>query len=946
MKNCCTFLPQLFALLLTAATPVLAQTPEPRLHGPLRQQARILLPGSAPPAALRTKVLGAIPQNLPIHGITLVFRRSAAQQTDLEQLMEAQQNPASPDFHHWLTPEAFGRRFGVADSDLETTETWLRQQGFTVTGFSHARDRITFSGTAAEVQAAFATTLRQIEVDGERHIAPDSSLSLPSDLAAITLSITHLSDLRPHPMARLAPRPAYTTGSTSRHFLTPPDLAVMYDFPGASNAVYPGEGQSIAVVGQSYVDVSINSVLFQFLTTVNPQGHQIIPVLIPGTGVQAVSPGDAAESEIDLEYASGPLALANTFLVYVGSDPSYNVFDSLAFAIDQNLAPVVSISYGVCEALVSPAELAQGNALFQQATLQGQTIVASAGDSGPTGCARFTSLSTADRGALAVTYPADSPYVTAVGGTEMSPGTFSPGVSPFWAGPIFTTIDSVQSLLSYVPEIAWNEDSSARGLFAGGGGSSSAFDRPSWQNSLPGIPAGSKRIVPDISLQASASNPGFLFCSDDVSFVGSLQNTDCLIGAAPLPNYLFAGGTSFAAPTFAAMVALINQKTLSLGQGNINPLLYQLAADPEIATSVFHDITSGTTACLPTIPGCSTPGQSGFAATPGYDQATGLGSLDLSHLIAALPAPDPALQPTTVDYVQPFNSIVNPGDSDSIYINVRSASLQPGVASPPSGSVSIAVDGTVVDSNLAFSTTSTLDESSSATYILTAPSTPGSHVVVVTYPGDATHSPATSATSVLVGQVTATGSVSLSVANVSLPANGNTSTAVTAAPTGGYNGRLLWSFSLTSNTGAALTACYQIPDLLVIGPSATTLSLGAGTACSAIGAADRSTFRSVHAAATNSPAPWRSAPIAAASLLFLWFLPAPRRRRITPVLCLILLPAALAVVGCGSGSNSGSGGGGGGGTTPVVNTYTGTLTGRDSVNGSITTSANFTITVP
>lgn len=952
MQLCLTFLPLLATLLFFVSPSSLAQAPPPRLLHALRGQKPVPLPGSATPDLLRADDRGAVPDSTPLHGITLVFHRSEAQEADLQQLLIAQQDPASPNYHHWLTPEAFGRRFGIADADLDLTKSWLQQQGFTVTAVSNAHDRITFSGTAGVVRTAFGTTLHHVEFAGEPHVAPDSAISLPADLAAITTAVLHLSDFRPQPMARLAPRPAYTTANTQAHYLTPPDLAVMYDLPAATPTFRPGTGQSIAIVGQSYVDLSIGAVTQEFLTTVHYYGNNsLIPVLVPGTGVQAVSPGDAAESEIDLEYAAGMLSGSTIFLVYVGSDPTFSVFDALSFTIDQNLAPVVSLSYSACEAVLSPSELQQGNSLFEQATLQGQTLVAAAGDAGSTACAPYSvssHLSSAQQEALSVGYPADSPYVTAVGGTQMAPSAFTSGDSPYWSGPV-NTYDSVQTLLSYVPEVVWNEDSTTRGLFAGGGGASTAFGRPSWQTALPGIPQGATRLLPDVSFQASAANPGFLFCSDDVYFVGSLLNTECSIGLVPQQNYLLAGGTSFAAPTFAAMVALINQGTLSVGQGNINPLLYQLAADPQVASSVFHDITSGTIACSAGIPGCSAAGQTAFAATAGYDQATGLGSLDVSHLLAALPPPDPNLQPTIVGYVQAFNNIASPGDSDAIYINVSSVAPFPNPATPPSGAVSVSVDGVVVDPSLPFSTSSTLDNSSSVTYTLTAPSTSGSHLVTATYPGDSTHGPSTSATSVLVGQVTATGSVNLFVGAVSLPANGTATATVSVTPVGGYNGRLLWSLDLASNTGAALTACYRIPDLLVNGASTTTLSLGAGTACSSSAAAGRANLRSAHVRAGTVPgdtAPWRTVPIAAAGFVLLCALPTRGRRGLTPLVCLLLLLlTALTLAGCGSGSGNGNGGGQGGGSNPIVNTYTGTLTARDSVNGSIYTSTTFTITV-
>ena len=973
MKSCRSFLLPLFALsvssvslipvsLIATASSALAQTPEPRLQGALREDTRTLLPGSIEPQVLRAKDLGPLRDTHPIRGITLVFRRSDAQSADLEHLLASQQDPASSEFHHWLTPESFGRRFGIVDADLATTKSWLSGHGFDVTSVSRAHDRITFSGTAAQVSTAFGSILHQFrlsdspaepqhagfQANEELHFAPRSALSLPANLAAITTAILHLSDFRPHPMTRVASHPAYTGATSQVHFLAPRDLAVMYNLPTADNLIgyTPGLGQTIAIVGQSYVDLSISSAVQEFLNT----NIKLTPILVPGTGVQAISPGDAFESEIDLEYASGILNAANILLVYVGSNPNYGVFDSLAFAIDQNLAPVISISYGVCETLLSPAELAQGDALFQQAASQGQTLIAASGDAGSTACAPYPvsgGLTSAQQGSLAVGYPAASPYVTAIGGTQMAPHTFDAGSSPYWAAAT-PPFDTAMSLLSYVPETTWNEDSPSSGLSAGGGGASATIPRPAWQAGVPGIPAGNTRLLPDLSFQASAANPGFLFCTDAVS---SGPAANCGYASTSPDSYALAGGTSFAAPTFAAMVALLNQKTLSIGQGNLNPILYRLAADPAKAASVFHDITSGTIACTSSTPGCSAAGQSGFPATVGYDQATGLGSLDFLQLLAAWPTADHSALDSTFTNVYPSTPTLNPGETDVISIFVH-----PGfqaVETSPSGTVALTVDGIPVTPNLPFSDINKFgDYTGQLTYTFTAPANSGSHVITATYPGDSTHGPSSSTTAVLVGNVLASGSLSLTAASVTMSANGTANSHVTVTPSG-YEGHLFWSLSLSSSSASnGLSACYKIPVLPVQGPASTTLLLGAGTACSSALPGARTTSShpmAAHAEANGSlPSPWKSVPVAAA-LFVCCLLPGLRKLRpLPPLFLLLILVAATGLSGCGTSSSpSGSGSGGSGPPTPVIQpaVFNATLTARDSVNASLTASTTFTLTV-
>ena len=197
------------------------------------------------------------------------------------------------------------------------------------------------------------------------------------------------------------------------------------------------------------------------------------------------------------------------FLVYVGSNQNYSVFDALTFAISERIAPVISISYGVCEPMLSPSELDQYNAVFQEASAQGQTLVASSGDTGSTACARFSSaqgVTAAEQQELSVDFPASSPNVTAVGGTQMAPGTFTAGNSPYWL--TASSADNPNSLRSYVPEVVWNEDSPSHGIVAGGGGSSVHFPRPAWQSAFSGMPVGTNRVLPDIALQSSIASTG------------------------------------------------------------------------------------------------------------------------------------------------------------------------------------------------------------------------------------------------------------------------------------------------------------------------------------------------------------------------------------------------------------------------------------------------------
>src|SRR5271155_416377 len=183
MKRTCRVVPPSFlTVLLFCSLSAFAQRPAPRLARAIADSARTVLAGSRPPRTLGGQDLGAVSPEMTVPGITLVFKRSPAQEDALQQLLAAQQNTASPLYHHWLTPDTFADRFGMADEDIAATETWLQSRGFHIDSVARSRDRITFSGSAAQVQAAFGTELRHYRTEGELHFAPASDLTLPAEL--------------------------------------------------------------------------------------------------------------------------------------------------------------------------------------------------------------------------------------------------------------------------------------------------------------------------------------------------------------------------------------------------------------------------------------------------------------------------------------------------------------------------------------------------------------------------------------------------------------------------------------------------------------------------------------------------------------------------------------------------------------------------------------------
>ena len=318
----------LSAAALPAQSQALAVGPQARITAPIDDTSRVTLPGSHPPRALPADDIGAVPATLQLNGITLVFSRSAAQQAALDALVAAQQNPASPLYHQWITPDQYASQFGAAPSDIATAEAWLERQGFSVDSVSRSRNRIFFSGTAAQVAASFGAPLHFYLTPGTAgqaaatHFAPSADLSVPAALASSVLAIGNLSSFhpRPHLAVRRAPVADFTSSQTGNHYLTPADVATIYDVTPAYNSGYTGSNQSIAVIGQSAVNLAD---IANFQNAVGISAKMPIPILVPNSGTAHIyATGDEAESDLDLEYSSTMAKGAQVYFVYTGNSNS------------------------------------------------------------------------------------------------------------------------------------------------------------------------------------------------------------------------------------------------------------------------------------------------------------------------------------------------------------------------------------------------------------------------------------------------------------------------------------------------------------------------------------------------------------------------------------------------------------------------------------------------
>jgi subtilase family serine protease len=580
---------------------------------------------------------GRVEGSLNISHAAIVFKLAPAQQADLEKLLAEQQDPHSANYRRWLTPEQYAARFGMSDGDLAQVTSWLKGQGLTVDGFSRARTRVFFSGTAAQVESVFHTELHRYLVNGQLSLANATEISVPQAISGMVLGFRGLETFRPLPRARVA-RPNFTSHVSGSHFVSPGDFATIYNLKPLYDNGLDGTGETIAVVGQTQIHTA-DIDAFRTAAGLPPKNLQLVSV----DGTKGFKTGDEIEADLDVEWSGAVAKNATILYVYTGGNSSQNVFNALEYAIDNNLAPVITTSYGNCEANLG-SFTATLRTDVKQANSQGQTVMAASGDAGAADCESQTAKS-ATHG-LAVDSPASVPEVTALGGSEFTgdatstvTGGDAAADPPFWGGTTGGN-DNVSSALAYIPEMAWNDTAASiatptGSLSASGGGVSAVFAKPAWQTALTF--ADGHRDVPDVSLTASPNHDGSLICSQAAVKSSGSSATSCTAGFRDSAGNLSpVGGTSVGSPAFAGIVAILNQATQSGGLGNINPTLYSLGG-----TGAFHDITTGNNKvpCTTGSTGCPSGANPmiGYNAAAGYDLVTGLGSVNANVLATSWP---------------------------------------------------------------------------------------------------------------------------------------------------------------------------------------------------------------------------------------------------------------------------------------------------------------------
>jgi hypothetical protein len=747
-----------------------------------------------------------------LHGVTLSFRPSAAQQTDLNSLLAQQQDRTSRNYHRWLTPAEFADRFGMTQNDVSRVTAWLESQGLTVTSIANSRNQISFDGTVAQIELVFGTEVHDYLVDSEVHFANATDPLVPAALADSVLSVGHLHNFNPKPRANFrrissgAADPHFTSHISGSHFLAPGDFATIYDVQPLYDAGIDGTGQKIATTGQSSINLAD---VAHFRSAASLPANTPTLMLVPNTGASTRCPGDEGESDLDVEWSGAVAKNASVILVYAGlasgdscANRTFGAFDALQYAIDQNLAPVISNSYGNCESAVGfPfAQTMQG--WIQQANAQGQTVVSSSGDSGAADC--DFQVTTATQG-FAVDLPAAIPEVTGMGGTEFNGDAEAmstngdANATQYWSGTTGGT-DTISSALSYIPEMAWNDTSNSANtggqILASGGGESTLFPKPSWQTGT-GVPSTPKRDVPDLALNASPLHDPYLFCSEDGTNGAIVAS--CTSGFRDSGTFLdTVGGTSGAAPTFAAIVALLNQQLGAFGLGNVNPGLYSLAASNPAA---FHDVPAGSNnivPCTSKTTDCPTtsPFQFGFSTTVGYDQVTGLGSVDANALFTAWSASRTASSIS----ISTTATTVNAGTSVTFKATVT-----------PSTGVGTVSFSTFNNGNTTALGTATLNTpfppSTTGTATFTTTALPaGSNSVTATYEGDATNNFSTSSPPALV-TVSDFALAASSLSPSSISAGQIAAATLTISPVNGSTQTINFTNSTSSNTGSSSGSC-------------------------------------------------------------------------------------------------------------------------------------------
>ncbi len=582
---------------LALATPgALAESPPAQA---VRVGAAAALPAGAQP-------LGAVPAEKPLK---LTVALASQDPSGLAELASEVSDPSSPRFRQYLSVAQFARRFGATPAQTTAVREALREHGLSV-GAPTANDlTLPVSGTAAQVEQAFATSLSQVELpDGRMAYANTDAPAVSASVAPFVQGVIGLDDVgRDAPqdvtsrslVRRSVGAPAHSASGGARNVqvatggpqpceaaqalqepfefaagqraagVTADQVATAYRLSGMYRAGDFGAGQTIALFEQeAFLPSDIASYQSCFGTSAT-----VTPIDVDG-GPEASEEGDA-EAALDIEQVMG-LAPQAHVLVYQGPiEQNVAPVDIIARIVSDDSAKVISTSWGICEELTGSSVIAAENTLLQEAAAQGQSFFSASGDSGSEQCSQYK----ASDKSISVLNPASQPFATGVGGTTLF--SRDEGAAFFYTGELPPS------------ESVWNDrpPPSAKYEFHGatGGGISQRWAMPAYQSSAAptvgvvkaGLSGGSCggaalcREVPDVAANAD-SRTGYVVFAD-------IEEED---------GWTFVGGTSAAAPLWAAVTGLANASPAchGLSIGFANPSLYALAGSAY--ESDFRDISS------------------------------------------------------------------------------------------------------------------------------------------------------------------------------------------------------------------------------------------------------------------------------------------------------------------------------------------------------------------
>ena len=566
-----------FARVTTDATPAV------RIKGKIDASNRVQIQGHVPGVVKSgaAKDLGRLAASTPAEHLVMVLKSSDEQKHELRRVLDTMHDKKTSNYHQWMTPDEFGQHFGVHDDDIATLKSWLTSQGFTVEDVSKSKRVLHFSGTTGQLENAFNIEMHQYSVDGELHVSNNRELSVPKAISPVVAGVTTHNFFRKAHMgnvtrlSQIKSGPNFTSSSTT-HYVAPGDFAAIYNTAPLLAAGINGTGSSIAVVGRSDILMSdVQTYRQMFNLPAND------PIFIHAGQDNGVNPGDDGESDLDVEISGGIAPLAQVYFV-IGT-PTFlvdGITNSIEYIVENNVADIISISYGSCEAIEGTGGNEFNLQAFEQAAAQGMSVFVASGDNGPAGCDNQGSQTYEVLG-YATGGEASTPYSVSVGGSTLYGDVTSP--TTYWSA---TNGTYFSSALTYIPESPWNESRSASyipsgdtgsDLWSGSGGISAYYLKPSFQFG-PGVPSSD----PDLTQTAYGGQ-----------WVNSVTITNAGSGYTSAPAVTFTGGGCVYEPA----------ATSTISGGSVTGITftgysshYQGVGCTSVPTITFAAPTSGTTA--------------------------------------------------------------------------------------------------------------------------------------------------------------------------------------------------------------------------------------------------------------------------------------------------------------------------------------------------------------